>query len=409
MTSFLNIPSKGITKSYSDLITDLNRLESIPKILHINDEYEIYLSILAAACNGNNIVLTDSGLTKFELLELGITDENANSVNHKTYSEIDNPAGLLEKIKNEDWSLTLFTSGTTGKPKSVTHKISSFLRSVKTGKKFENNIWGLCYHPTHIAGINVFFQALFNLNQIVFLFDLPKEGIKKQITEAHITHLSATPSFYRQLLPSSEVFGTVMYVTSGGERYDEKLTDELKKIFVNAKFRNIYASTEAGTIFTGDGDNFRVKEDSLNLLKIVENKLFLHRSLLGASENLICEGDWYDSGDIVEVINRSPMTIKFVSRQNDFVNIGGFKVNPLEVEEILRSHQGVVNARVFGKKNSVLGNILVAEIQPESKAILEERELREFLRLRVQEYKIPRMFIMVEELEMTRTGKISRK
>jgi acyl-CoA synthetase (AMP-forming)/AMP-acid ligase II len=241
------------------------------------------------------------------------------------------------------------------------------------------------------------------------LFDLPKDDIKKELRGSKITHLSATPSFYRQLLPSSEVFETVKYVTSGGERYDEKLADELKKLFVNARFRNIYASTEAGTIFTGDGDNFRVKEDSLHLLKIEVNKLFLHCSLLGSSENLVCEGEWYDSGDIVEVVDTSPLTIKFVSRQNDFVNIGGFKVNPLEVEEILRTHPGVVNARVFGKKNSVLGNILVAEILPDTKASPEERELREFLKVRVQEYKIPRMFIMVEELEMTRTGKISRK
>ncbi len=408
MKTFFTVPSKGINKSYSDLISDLNRLETIPRVLHSNDEYGIYLSILAAACNGNNIVLTDSGLTDYELLELGINEENINSVNHKTYSDIIDSNTLLEMIKNEEWSLTLFTSGTTGKPKSVTHKISSFLRSIKIGKRFENNVWGLCYHPTHIAGINVFFQALFNLNQIVFLFDLPKDEIKKQLENSAITNLSATPSFYRQLLPSSEVFETIKYVTSGGERYDEKLADDLKKIFVNARFRNIYASTEAGTIFTGDGDYFRVKEDFLNLLKIVENRLFLHCSLLGSSENLKFEGDWYDSGDIVEVISNSPLTIKFVSRQNDFVNIGGFKVNPLEVEEILRTYPGVKNARVFGKKNPVLGNILVAEIQPDVEQNLEERELREFLMTRVQNYKIPRMFIMVEELEMTKTGKISR-
>lgn len=409
MNNFLSIPSKGINKTYSDLLTDLNHLEKIPCILHTKDEYKIYLSILAAACNGDNIVLTDSGLTEYELKEIGINSEDVLSVNPRRYRDINDVTCLLGKIKNDEWSLTLFTSGTTGKPKSVTHKVSSFLRSVKTGKRFENNIWGLCYHPTHIAGINVFFQAFFNLNQIVFLFDLPKDGIKKELRDSEITNLSATPSFYRQLLPSSEQFGSVMYVTSGGERYDENLSIELKKIFVNARFRNIYASTEAGTIFTGDGDNFRIKEDSLNLVKIVDHKLFLHKSLIGTSENLVCEGDWYDSGDIVEVIESTPLTLKFVSRQNDFVNIGGFKVNPLEVEEILRSYPGVVNARVFGKKNSVLGNILMAEIQPENNKSIEERELRDFLKLRVQDYKIPRMFIMVKEMEMTKTGKISRK
>ncbi len=409
MNNFLSIPSKGINKSYSDLLADLNRMESIAGVLHTNNEYGIYLSILAAACNGDNIILTDSGLTEYELKEIGINSEDVLSVTSRQYREINDVKSLLEMIKNEEWSLTLFTSGTTGKSKRVTHKISSFLRSVKIGERFENNIWGLCYHPTHIAGLNVFFQAFFNLNKIVFLFDLPKEEIKKELRDSKITHLSATPSFYRQLLPSSEVFETIKYVTSGGERYDENLSVELKKLFVNAKFRNIYASTEAGTIFTGAGDNFVVKEDSLDFVKIVENKLFLHKSLLGTSENLVCEGDWYDSGDIVEIIESSPLTIKFVSRQNDFVNVGGFKVNPLEIEEILRTYPGIVNARVFGKKNSVLGNILVAEIQPDNNKNIEERELRDFLKLRVQEYKIPRMYIMVEELEMTKTGKISRK
>ena len=67
--------------------------------------------------------------------------------------------------------LIMFTSGTTGVPKSIEHSMESLTRNIKIDTKFLNNVWGFAYNPTHMAGIQVFFQAFFNKNTIVKIFE----------------------------------------------------------------------------------------------------------------------------------------------------------------------------------------------------------------------------------------------
>ena len=63
--------------------------------------------------------------------------------------------------------------------------------------------------------------------------------------------------------------------------------------------------------------------------------------------------------------------------------------------------------KVFGKKNSVLGNIVCCEIVKNENS-LEEQFVRQFLQKQLQEFKIPRIIRFVEQIETTRTGKIKR-
>lgn len=84
-------------------------------------------------------------------------------------------------------------------------------------------------------------------------------------------------------------------------------------------------------------------------------------------------------------------------------------MNPTEVEESLRSIVGVIDAHVFGKTNSILGNILCADIVREDHSSLTEVEIRTELKDKLQDFKIPRRIKFVESLSVTRTGKMSRK
>ena len=45
--------------------------------------------------------------------------------------------------------------------------------------------------------------------------------------------------------------------------------------------------------------------------------------------------EWYNTGDMIEVISENPLKFRFASRKNDIINVGGYNVNPLEVEEII--------------------------------------------------------------------------
>jgi acyl-coenzyme A synthetase/AMP-(fatty) acid ligase len=85
------------------------------------------------------------------------------------------------------------------------------------------------------------------------------------------------------------------------------------------------------------------------------------------------------------------------------VNVGGHKVNPAEVEAVLLAYPGVREARVYGRANSVLGQILCAEIVAASAP--DEVSLRTYLAERLQGPKVPRLIRVVERIARGRTGK----
>jgi acyl-coenzyme A synthetase/AMP-(fatty) acid ligase len=292
-------------------------------------------------------------------------------------------------------------------PKKISHTFNSLTRMVRTGENNSNDIWGLAYNPTHIAGLQVFFQALLNLNSIVRLFGLSRTDIYNQIDNYTLTSISATPTFYRLLIPYENKFDSVKRITSGGEKFEPKLSEDIKLIFPQAKLLNIYASTEAGTIFASLNDHFVLKNEYKALVKIDDLELCIHKDLLGTSDSFTFEDDWYRTGDLVEVIKNEPLTFKFISRKNELINVGGYKVNPAEVELSLNSHPGVALSRVYARKNSVTGNIVIAEVKKKEPQ-LEEKALRLFLSERLQSFKIPRIINFVESIDTTYTGKLKR-
>jgi len=90
------------------------------------------------------------------------------------------------------------------------------------------------------------------------------------------------------------------------------------------------------------------------------------------------------------------------------INVGGYKINPQEVEETILAISGVIQCIVYGKPNSVLGNVLCAEIKKVTSSELSETEVRKLLSNKLQYFKIPRIIKFVSEFTLTRTGKIKR-
>jgi len=128
---------------------------------------------------------------------------------------------------------------------------------------------------------------------------------------------------------------------------------------------------------------------------------------MGNSSSLLFEGDWYHTGDLVEVIGNDPLSFRFLSRNNEMINIGGYKVDPVEIEETILQLEGIADVRVFAKKNSVTGNLLCCNIIPVDES-LSEGVVRSLLKGKLQDFKIPRIIHFVKELDHTRTGKKNR-
>ena len=400
---------EGIEVNYDNLLNDLSSVSSYNKYCKSSSYYDVFKHIILSMIIGEEIILLDHDFSSDEIEKL--IGDNSMIFNEKPINAIGKISfkEILEKIKinKNSWKINLFSSGTTGLPKKISHTFNSLTRFIKIEKKRKNNIWGFAYNPTHMAGLQVFFQAFLNENSIVRLFGLEKNVILSLINKYEVTNISATPTFYRMLMSSVYVSDKVSNLTSGGEKFDSKTLKDLKVMFPNSQIRNVYATTEAGALFSSMGDDFTIKPDFLDLVKIINNELFIHSSLLGKSDRIKLVNGWHQTGDIIEIINEKPLKFRFLSRKNEVINTGGYKVNPNEVEHSLRQIEGILDAFVFGKKNSLLGNIVCCEIICTDKS-LTEKQIRQFLQIKLQEFKIPRVIKFVDKIDLTRTGKIFR-
>lgn len=392
--------------SYDDLLRAISGSGMYYPLFKSKELFPYFANLVMALAADMPLTLIDSDINAYEIDGVSEKDINVEKTfEAKSYGSMDDVVAALKQSQSE---ITIFTSGTTGQPKKVVHSISTLTRAVRLGEKYQNQIWAYAYNPTHMAGLQVFFQAFENQNTLVNVFGKSREEVYAQIADKRITHVSATPTFYRLLLPFEKPYESVVRVTLGGEKSDQHLYDTIAKIFPNAKINNVYASTEAGSLFAAKGDCFQISEAIRDKFRVVDDELLIHKSLLGSSESFKFTDDFYHSGDLIEWVDKEAGLFRFKSRKNELINVGGYKVNPGEVENAIMAMEGVRQALVYGKANSILGNVLCADVQLEEGCSLTELDIKKALTEQLQYFKIPRRIKLVAEMTMTRTGKIKR-
>lgn len=393
----------GIIKSYDDLVKDIHQSDYF-YIYRYDNIYDLFVNLLIGLLSDNDIYMIDNDLSDDVIKEYKtmICKEKEIISFLKAYNSIDD---IILKIRKSKSKIYLFTSGTTGKPKKIAHTFDSLTRFVKNSSKLSQSVWGFAYNPTHIAGLQVFFQAFLNKNTIVNLFQDTRDSIYSKLKDHSVTHISATPTFYRLLIDNlcNVNFSEVQRVTLGGEKSSQKLYSSINKLFPNAVINNIYASTEVGSLFVSHGENFKIPEAVYNKVIVDNNELCLHKSLF--NNDIVEKEDYFRTGDLIEWVNKENREFRFVARKSSFINVGGYNVNPEEIEDELLNYPEIINARVYPRKNSILGNVMCAEIVLSKGQILSEKQIRERLINNFQEYKIPRIIKFVTSIKLTRTGK----
>ena len=111
------------------------------------------------------------------------------------------------------------------------------------------------------------------------------------------------------------------------------------------------------------------------------------------------------TGDIGTLSGSGQLTLQ--GRVSSFVNVAGRKVQPDEVERVLRSFDPVRDVRVLGIADGRRGEQLVACLVTHG-ARPSVISLRQFCAVRLAAYKIPRAFVFVEEIPLTERGKTDR-
>jgi acyl-CoA synthetase (AMP-forming)/AMP-acid ligase II len=241
---------------------------------------------------------------------------------------------------------------------------------------------------------------------------------------ANVRAVSGTPSFWRHLvtLGSRVALKEILLeqITLGGEIADQTLLDTLKQTYPGARIIHIYATSELGRCFSVNdgkaGFPARFLENASDEgveLKLVSGELHVrtvnamlnsehHRA--GAATAL----DWRPTGDQVEQVGDR---CYFVGRRSDQINVGGNKVQPVRVEQVIETVPGVRDVRVFGRKSSLVGEMVVCEFVPEPGFDPEQvkQEVQNTCRERLDAHERPRLIQSVSAITLSGAGKKVRQ
>lgn len=405
---------RNIEVTYDEFLSSL--LKAGTNNIYIKEEnpYEGFLCMLRNFLNKKKSIVLDSDFSEKEILDLGISEEEMNKGAYDQQSLIEKITSLDQVISfyeeyKQEINIQIYTSGTTGQPKKVRQSYKNLTRAVKKSDSMKNKVWGFAYNPTHFAGLQVFFQAFYNYNELVYLFDLEYNNIYTSLKERKVTHLSCTPTFMKIFLNFMEQpLESVENLTFGGEKFNKEIEEKVNEKFPNATIKNVYASTEAGSLLRSDGLYFSIPLKYKDVLKIVEGELLIHQDLLGDSSTFNLDNQWYKTGDLVEFVDENRFSFK--NRKSDIINVGGYNVNPSEIEHVIKAINGVEDVSVFGRKNSITGRIIVAHVIKLENIDAQElkKHIKKVVSEKLQKYKQPRLIKFVDSFELTRTGKIKK-
>ncbi len=335
----------------------------------------------------------------------------------------------------------LFTTGTTGTPEGIMHTHKSHYATVE-------NILGLIEMPgdnvtlitaalSHSYALRRFYANMVNGSTVAILEDLlPLSRFFDMIEKYQVTSIAMNPSLLVMILKITgehiaKYADQLNYVELGGSSLKHDHLAEAVRLLPRTKIYNLYGSTEAGCtsgfdnalhigkkgcigkpncrseFFLVDGDNFvtgtgpectgflAVKGPGVmkgywgkpdETKKVLKDGLYITQDLMYRDE----EGFYY-----------------FMGRASDIISIGGFKVAPDEVEDAARKYTGINDCACVGKTDPVAGEVPVLFIVPH-----ENHDAAEFikhLRDNLENYKLPKQTIIVDEIPRTFNGKILRR
>src|SRR6266851_3848472 len=247
----------------------------------------------------------------------------------------------------------LLTSGTTGLPKLVLHNLSSLAGAIKGVSKQENLVvWSTFYDIRRYGGLQIFLRALLGGGSLVL--STAQESTADFLIRAAgcgVTHISGTPSHWRRVLMSPSARSlSPRYIRLSGEIADQTILDALRAFYPETTVAHAFASTEAGVAFdvvdglAGFPASFIGNGDADVEMKVEDGSLRIRSTrtairYLGSPEQVLVDNDGFvDTGDMVELRGDR---YYFVGRRDGIINVGGLKVHPEEVEEVINRHPHV--------------------------------------------------------------------
>lgn len=340
-------------------------------------------------------------------------------------------------IKPEDEVIYLYSTGSTGKPKRVsrTHRNLVALADNHT----ETVVWStedriLFTVPiSHTYGFGNFISSIKIGASIYVMADFNRNKVLDLMERESITIFPAVPLMLdvlaRTYLSEPKDLSSLKLVLSAGAPLPEKIFYSFHEKY-GIYPRQLYGSSETGVISTNLGDDIestynsvgrhvknvivKIFDDDGNELDIdnigeiaVKSPSMTTRGYFGLPEETekVFRSGFYFTGDLGRIDENG--FIYIVGRKKLFINISGNKVDPLEVENVLLENPNIREAVVLGITDSNSVESVKAVIV--KKGEISKKDILDFCRQRIAEYKVPRIIEFRDELPRSPTGKVLRE
>jgi acyl-coenzyme A synthetase/AMP-(fatty) acid ligase len=313
----------------------------------------------------------------------------------------------------------LLTSGTTGVPKLVVHTLASLTGAIDSSKPRNGHvIWSTFYDIRRYGGLQIFLRAMTTGSSLILSSaHKPTADFLARVGAHGVTHISGTPSHWRgALMSSSAHLIAPEYIRLSGEIADQSILNHLAQVYPQARIGHAFATTEAGVAWFPASVLKRTPEVDMK----VENGSLRIRSGRTASRYLDAEhGPLKDAEGFVDTTDMLDLRndrYHFIGRRDGVINVGGLKVHPEEVEEVINRHPEVRMSLVKTKKNPITGALVVADVVLRSVSGSEgdgDRQIQQDILLLCREelasHKVPATINFVSSLAVADSGKLIRR
>lgn len=303
------------------------------------------------------------------------------------------------------------TSGTTGAPKLIKQNIDELAGSVARSQTTDAT-WLLTFSPGSFASVQVIISAMVSGHIIHDPLEHDFTTIRNTFTATKPSHVSGTPSFWRNLLLFTEAsnWDHLKFITLGGEICDQLLLDQLAARCPSAIIQHIYASSEAGACFAvKDGKEGFPKSwltcppKNVKPISVSPDGELLVRRYIPNETDI---EDFIQTGDLVSVGDNR---VTFIGRLDHQIKVGGQLVSLEKVERCLRDIDMIKDIIIIPRSSPIVGYILSAKIVIKSN--LEEDEARRELAVEIEKLPAPerpRIIEIVDFIQEGRSGKRQR-
>lgn len=280
----------------------------------------------------------------------------------------DAPPLYAELRRRGHAGIVVFSSGSSGAPKGIVHDAEPLVRKYGPGKAATTASFLLF---DHLGGINTLLHVLARGGCLVALPDRAPDRVAAAIERHRVEILPTTPTFLGLLMVSGahlrHDLGSLRLVTYGTEPMPAVTLARLREALPQARLGQTYGLSEVGVLASrsessdslwmrlgGDGFETRVVDGILQIKA--------RSSMLGYlnAPSPFTEDGWLVTGDRVEV--RGEM-MRVLGRACEMINVGGEKVFPAEVEQVILEAGGVEEATVHAKSNPLLGQTVWARVK----------------------------------------------